>query len=114
MKQRAKMEPSERAKQFMPFDALKGLREALAQKEKIIVPKMELSDDAKDQLDRILHQIRVQDIVTVVYFEDGEYLKTTGMVSRFDSSAKVLKVVNTKISFEDIYQLEIANDNYSQ
>lgn len=31
---RAKMDPADRAKQFMPFDALKGFREALKEKER--------------------------------------------------------------------------------
>jgi len=31
---RAKMDAADRAKQFMPFDALKGFREALAAKER--------------------------------------------------------------------------------
>lgn len=31
---RAKMDPADRAKQFMPFDALKGFREALEEKER--------------------------------------------------------------------------------
>ena len=37
-KPKQKMPIEERAKQFMPFSALKGLEEALASKEKIIVP----------------------------------------------------------------------------
>ena len=36
------MPVSDRAKQFMPFSALKGLDEALRAKEKIVVPKVEL------------------------------------------------------------------------
>ena len=39
-----RMERSNRAKQFMPFDALKGFREALEEKERILVPKRELSE----------------------------------------------------------------------
>ena len=35
----------DRAKQFMPFAALKGLPEALAAREKIIVPRAELSEE---------------------------------------------------------------------
>ena len=37
------MDRANRAKQFMPFDALKGFREALAEKERVTVPKKELS-----------------------------------------------------------------------
>ena len=44
---RGKMSPAERAKQFMPFAALKGYEEALRQKEKIVVEKIELSEEMK-------------------------------------------------------------------
>ena len=39
-----------RAKQFMPFAALKGYEAALRAKEKIVVPKMELSEEKKEEL----------------------------------------------------------------
>ena len=103
---RGKMPREERAKQFMPFAALKGYPEALRKKAKIIVPKIELSEDSAQILDRKLRQVRKNDIITVVYFNKDEYLKQTGMVSRIDTTARVLKVVNTKIKFEDILDVE--------
>lgn len=42
MANRPKMDPADRAKQFLPFDALKGFREALEEKERTIVPIGEL------------------------------------------------------------------------
>ena len=71
---RAKMERAERAKQFMPFDALKGFREALEEKERIVVPKRELSEEQKEELDLKMRQVRKGDIITVEYFHDGEYV----------------------------------------
>ena len=53
-----KMSKEDRAKQFMPFAALKGHQEALRKKEKIVVEKMELSDEYKEELDRKLRQVR--------------------------------------------------------
>ena len=35
-----------------------------------------------------------------------EYLKVTGMVARFNISSRVLQVVNTKISFDDVLDIE--------
>lgn len=105
---RTKMSREERAKQFMPFAALKGYPDALRKKEKIVVSKRELSEEYQEELDRVLHQIKKNDIVSVVYFCQGEYLKMTGMVSRIDETARVLKVVNTKIDFEELYTVEIA------
>ena len=44
---RPKMSPADRAKQFMPFDAVKGLREALAKKEAELLMKKE--EKGKDE-----------------------------------------------------------------
>lgn len=99
-----------RAKQFMPFAALKGYEEALRAKEKIVVEKIELSEEKKEELDFKLRQITKRDMITVVYFHEGEYIKVEGMVSRLDKDARILKVVNTKISFEDIYEIFIADE----
>lgn len=103
---RGKMSPADRAKQFMPFAALKGYEEALHRKEKIVVEKIELSEEMKDELDRQFSQIGHNDIVTVVYYAEEEYLQITGMVAKIDIDARVLKVVNTKIPFENIYSIE--------
>lgn len=100
-----RMTPADRAKQFMPFAALKGYEEALRRKEKIIVEKAELSEEMKDELDRQFKQINRNDIITVVYYAEEEYLQITGMVARIDIDARYLKVVNTKIPFENIYSI---------
>ena len=99
------MNRADRAKQFMPFAALKGYPEALKKKEKVVVPKAIITEDYAEVLDRKLRAVKKNDIVTVVYYENGEYLKKTGMVSRMDDTAKVLKVVNTKIPYQDIYDI---------
>ena len=99
------MSREDRAKQFMPFAALKGYPEALRKKEKVVVQKVELSEEYQEELNVKLCQVRKNDRVTVVYFCKDEYLKLTGMVTRIDETARVLKIVNTKIAFEDIYEL---------
>ena len=94
-----------RAKQFMPFAALRGYEEALRAKEKIVVEKIELSEEKKAELDYKLQQIHKNDMIEVVYFYQDEYIKVEGMISRLDMDARVLKVVNTRIPFDDIYEL---------
>lgn len=102
---RVKMSREMRAKQFQPFAALKGYSEALRRKEKIIVPRMEFSEEYQEELDRKLRQVCRNDMVTVVYFCKGEYLKVTGMVTRIDPTARIITVVNTKIPLGDIYNI---------
>ena len=57
------MSREERAKQFMPFAALKGYPDALRKKEKVIVPKMELSEEYEEELDRRLRQVRKNEVL---------------------------------------------------
>lgn len=106
---RPKMQRTERAKQFMPFAALKGYPEALRKKEKILVPKAELSEESVRLLDIKMHQVKKRDMVTVVYYKKGEYIQLTGMVSALDLAGHKLKIVNTTIPFEDIYDISGEN-----
>lgn len=98
---------SDRAKQFMPFAALKGLPEALSKKEKIIVPKIELSPEMAEELDYKMHRLKRGQMAVVVYFCNDEYLKVSGMVARIDETSRLLQIVNTKIPFDDILDIEI-------
>jgi len=99
-------EKAARAKLFTPFDALRGFREALLEKERIIVPKIDLSEEMRESIDRKLHLIHITDIITVIYFNDGEYIKVTGMVSKFSETNLSLTIVNTIISFNNIYDIQ--------
>ena len=107
----AQHEKAERAKIFAPFDALRGLREALAEKERITVPRMILTDEKKEELDRMFQQISPRDVITVVYFSRDEYVQVTGMVSKFSPTSKTMQIVNTKISFDDVCDIKI-NDSW--
>lgn len=107
MHRRAKMSPADRAKQFMPFAALKGFEKALREREKIRVPKIILSEERRNELDIICQQIHRGTIITVIYFCNEEYLKISGLVARFDTIDRILQVVNTQISFDDILDIEI-------
>lgn len=107
MENRPRMPREERAKQFMPFAALKGYPDALRKKERVTVPKMQLTEDYAEELDRKLQQLQVGDMVTAVYFCRGEYLRVTGMVSSLGRDSRLLRIVNTKIPLEDLYDIDI-------
>lgn len=102
---RPKMDRAQRAKQFMPFAALKGYEEALSQKEKTTLPKMELSEDFLALLDEQAKQLKIGNMVTVTYYENGEYLQKTGLLSRMDMECRFLQIVDTKILFDNIISI---------
>ncbi len=100
-----KMSREDRAKQFMPFAALKGYSEALRKKERIIVSRRELSEEYGEELDRKLRQVQEGEMVSVVYYCRGEYVRLTGKVAKIDKEARMLRIVNEKIAFDDLYAL---------
>ena len=97
---------ADRAKIFLPFDAVKGLRQALKEKEKILVEKKILSNDEKIKLSNKLTQIKKGIVVKVVYFENGEYIELEGMISKVDFIFKSVDIVTKKIMFDDILDIK--------
>ena len=100
-----KMSIQNRAKQFMPFAALAGYEDALAAKEKIVVPKIELSEDMALELDRKMHHLEKGEMVSITYYKNNEYLKQTGLIAKIDTTCRILQVVSTKIPFDDILDI---------
>ncbi len=97
----------DRAKQFAPFSALRGLPEALVKMERIFVPRKELSEERAEELNRKLCQLQRGTMASVVYFSNGEYIKLTGMVAGLDKNQHTLRIVDTLIGIDDIYEIEV-------
>ncbi|MDD6572996.1 MAG: YolD-like family protein [Thermoflexaceae bacterium] len=97
---------ADRACQFAPFDALKGFREALKEKERMIIPKAELSEERTEELERKLHAVQSGSLLTVIYYHNGQYEKITGMVSDISKTSRSLTIVHTTICFDDIRDME--------
>lgn len=95
-----------RAKQFMPFDALKGYKEALKLIEKTKENKKVLSDDNNDYLNNKLKQLTKNSSVTIKYYSGMDYIETSGKVKKIDTINKCIYILNSKISFEDIIEIE--------
>ena len=104
---RAPMPPSRRAKQFSMFDALKGLKEALAAKERLPDPRKELAQDAVEELNRTLCSLEVGTFITVVYYcqYQEEYCQITGTVSKIDWSWKYIQIGQVCVDFKEILQI---------
>ena len=106
-KQRAKMPPSQRAKQFAPFDAVVGLRKALYEKERLREPRKTLSEEMMEEINNTLKILKPHDTVTVIHYKntDQKYIKTTGKVLKVDPNAHSLIFDKLQIQFENIYKI---------
>ena len=112
-----KMDVGNRAKQFIPMDALRGFSVAVLtkQREKQLVARIHLSEDEMDLLDWQLHQIQAGDTVTVTYFqlekmigdlEIGAYVTETVQVEEVDMEGGALVLAQAYVPFSDLYIIE--------
>lgn len=103
------MPRSERAKQFAPFDALKGLQKALRLKEyeHDRMVRGDIDDETIDKISRQLQKIKKNDSIYIKYFEDGYYKELKEKVKRIDVNKREVELENRIISFDDIFDLNI-------
>ena len=96
-----------RAKQFLPFDSLKGFREAIKTMEEIHESKKDLSIDELNDLDKKIKLIKKNDLIKVKYFYLEDYIETIDTLKKVDNVFKKLILKNNKISFDDIMDIEL-------
>lgn len=96
---------SDRARQFLPFDALKGYKELIKEQERIKVSKKELTDDDAVYLSNVLNSLKKGMMVEVIYFENDEYIKVIGMVSRIDLVNRYIFVVKKQLLLDNIWNI---------
>jgi non-homologous end joining protein Ku len=103
------MTNQERAKIFAPFDALKGFKEALKEKEEIRIPKITLSEDQELVLDNTVKTLENGMMIEVIHYnyENACYLKTIGVFTKIDEISKCIFVVKNKILIDNIIDIKI-------
>ena len=81
-----------RAKQFLPFDALKGLQEALREKEREYEEKKDLSEDTLNDLNNKFNQIDNGSLVKITFYKNGKYSEIKGRVTNIDYVKKKIQI----------------------
>ena len=74
---RAKMSPSQRAKQFMPFAAVKGLEEAIAREEQGL-KRGERPEFGEEKVNAILCRLRKGMNISVLVYSCGQCQQVKG------------------------------------
>ena len=111
------MDMEKRAAQFMPFRALTGHEEAVAETARLTERKIDLSEEERADLDRQLKileehlpekpEIRAEYFLADEYKEGGSYETAAGRIRRIDPIEKCLVFADgAKIPLEDILSLE--------
>ena len=101
---RTPMSVKRRAKQFMMFDAMKGLTEAIAAKERQLYPQKELAEDRIEELNNKLTTLEVGDRVILTYYCQyaKSYAQLSGTITKIDSFWKTLQIGEQTIDFCEI------------
>ena len=80
-------------------------------REKVIVKRKELSEDAVEVLNLKLSLLHSGMMISVVYYKDQEYVKKEGILSKIDIYNKTLTIVKEIIKIEDLISIETEEIN---
>ena len=96
-----------RAKQFLPFDALKGLQEALREKEIEHEEKIELSEEILAELNNNFNKIEMGSKVRIKFYKNMKYIEISGIITNIDYIKKKIQIDQKQnINISDIIYIE--------
>ena len=104
-----------RAKQFMPFDAMKGLAEALKDREErhSRVQKHDVSEEDQAQISEVLCKVEKGSKVFINYYANFHDWEEEGIVTqmnrdyRFFRFSRIGSNTEEKICFDDLYEIQV-------
>lgn len=102
------MTRQERAKQFLPFDAMKGLQEALRIREErhTRVERRERLDEEFEELSIEIMRLCRGDRIKVLYYHAFHEVEKVGIVEKIDMVYRYIILAGDKIVFDDIYKIK--------
>ncbi len=120
-KRHPRMPIVDRAAQFSPFAALTGHKAAIEETARVTDRRIELDEDAKEQLDQtlqlLLERMDEQPEITVTWFSPdkkkagGQYHTVTGKLKRIDTQeSRLILTDGNQIPLEDL--LEIRSESF--
>lgn len=97
-----------RAKQFLPFDSLKGLQEALREKEIEQEEQIELSEEKLTELNNIFNKIEIGSKVKIKFYKNNKYIEIKGTITNIDYIKKKVQIEKIQnINISDIVSISI-------
>ncbi len=103
-------ERAPRAAMFAPFAALRGYYEMILEQERVPEERHEPTEEEAEALSRAVARARRGTIVRAVHYDRDAYVETVGCVARVDPVGRVIEVVDAKIAFDDLRELEIVEE----
>ena len=101
------MDRISRTKQFLPFDALKGFKEALAEKEIEYDKRIDLTEDSYMELEKQLNKIEKGSKIKIKYYKNKKYIEIIGEVTNIDYVRKKIRINDENINICDIVGIDV-------
>ncbi len=103
------MTREERAKQFAPFDAMKGLSAALRDREErhTRTERRELAEEEIARLSALLSRLRPGMRIRIRFFHAFHELEREGTLTEISAVGQYLSLEEDRIDFENIYEIKI-------
>ena len=101
------MDRISRTKQFLPFDALKGFKEALAEKEVEYDKRIDLTEDSYMELETQLNKLQKGSKVKIKYYKNKKYIEIEGEVTNIDYIRKKIRINDENINICDIVGIDV-------
>lgn len=97
----------------MPFDAMKGLQEALRDREErhLRTERHDVGEEQERENNAVLSRLRVGQRVRVSCYCGFHDVTLTGRVTRLRTEERTLTVDELPLRFEDVYTIEIIDMN---
>ncbi|MDD3400387.1 MAG: hypothetical protein PHT58_01970 [Eubacteriales bacterium] len=102
---------TERAKQFMPFDAMKGLQEALRDREErhSRVERHDVSEEQQAQNSEAIGKLEKRARVALDFYHAFHDVHAEGLVTEINIPCRYLKLNDKRVAFEDIYRITVTD-----
>lgn len=102
-----RMSRLQRAKQFMPFAALKGFETLLAAVARPKESRVELSEDQLEELNRTIQSLTDGNFVRVLYYSGHCYTELVGAIEMIHKTAHIMSIEGVEITFKDIKEINL-------
>lgn len=102
-------EQLDRAKQFLPFDALKGFQEALHEQELEFEQKVELEEEQSEKINQIICSLKEKDTIEITYYEENIYKKEFITIKKLSLQQGKIILNHRIFFFKDIRDIRIVS-----
>ena len=109
-----RVSPEDRARQFMPFAALKGYADMVLEADCQPEPRRAITPERAAHLSAVLAITRNRDSVRAEFYCEGAYETIAGTITHLDCVMRTIEVEQTIIPFDDLWELELLKGRQRQ